>query len=56
MDTLVAAVAGLVLGTMVRRFVRNPNHSPRARGIVKILALYIGAAALALLIAGSRLW
>lgn len=56
MDTIVAVISGLVLGTIIRRFVTNPEHSPRARGIVKILALYIGAAALALLIANSKLF
>jgi len=54
MDTLVAVIVAFVLGTMIGRFVRNPDRSPRARFIVKMLALYIGAATLAVLIASMR--
>jgi len=55
LGTMIAVTAGIVLGVIVGRFVRNPERSPRARFIVKALALYIGAAMLALLIAGVRL-
>jgi len=56
MDTLVAVTAGIALGVIINRFVRNPERSPRARLIVKALALYIGAAMLAVLIASTRIW
>jgi len=56
MDALAAVAAGIALGIMIGRFVRNPERSPRARFIVKMLALYVGSATLAVLIASMRIF